>query len=142
MMNTKIYKTVHEIAEKLMLAAQKKDEQTFTDYYEQLNALCLEYANSNKDHPVQWETLGDFTDDLVLAIEIYQKALAMAIDHNAHDFIASIAYSMATLQLELSLESEAIDNLEIAKLSSQHIEDKELKAQIHDLLYPLTKGER
>ncbi|NRB77107.1 MAG: tetratricopeptide repeat protein [Saccharospirillaceae bacterium] len=140
MMNTKIYKTVHELAEKLMVAANKDDERAFGLFYEQLNKICVDNANTKKDHPVQWETLADFTDELEDAVVIYEKALLMAIDIDSHDFIASIGYSMATLQLELKLESEAIKNLEIAKISSNEIEDKELKAQIHDLLYPLTHG--
>ncbi|MCJ8315122.1 MAG: tetratricopeptide repeat protein [Pseudomonadales bacterium] len=140
MMNTKIYKTVHELAEKLMVAANKDDERAFGLFYEQLNKICVDNANTKKDHPVQWETLADFTDELEDAVVIYEKALLMAIDIDSHDFIASIGYSMATLQLELKLESEAIKNLEIAKISSNEIEDKELKAPIHDLLYPLTHG--
>ena len=140
MMNTKIYKTVHELAEKLMVAANKDDERTFGLFYEQLNKICVDNENTKKDHPVQWETLDDFTYELEDAVVNYDKALLMAIDIDSHDFIASIGYSMATLQLELKLESEAIKNLEIAKISSNEIEDKELKAQIHDLLYPLTHG--
>jgi len=139
-MNTKIYKSVHELAEKLMLAAKKEDTRAFGLFYDQLNKICVENDNTKKDHPVQWETLADFTEELDEAVVVYEKALAKAIAIDSHDFIASIAYSMASLQIELQLQSEAIKNLEIAKTSSNEIEDKELKAQIHDLLYPLTNG--
>ena len=139
-MNTKIYKTVHELAEKLMDAAKKEDTRAFGLFYEQLNKICVDNEDSKKDHPVQWETLADFTEELDEAVVVYEKALAKALAIDSHDFIASIAYSMATLQLELNLNDDAIKNLEIAKISSNEIEDKELKAQIHDLLYPLTQG--
>ena len=62
-----------------------------------------------------------------------EKATAM----NSKDYMSSIAFSMATLQLELGLTDEAIKNLEAAKASSDKIEDKELKAEIHDLLTSL-----
>jgi len=123
-----------------MIAANKEDERAFGQFYDQLNKICVDNENSKKDHPVQWETLADFTEELDEAVAVYEKALAKAIAIDSHDFIASIAYSMSELQLELGLKDEAIKNLETAKISSNEIEDKELKAQIHDLLYPLTHG--
>ena len=140
MMNTKIYKAVHELAEKLMVAANKNDERAFGLFYEQLKTICVDNENTKKDHPVQWETLADFTDELEDAVPVYEKALAMAVAIKSDEFICSIAYSMASLQLKLNLKSQAIENLELAKKHSTELEDKELKAQIHDLLYPLTNG--
>lgn len=137
MMSTQIYKSVHDLAEQLMTAAKKEDRETFKSLYAKLQSICIDNESSNKDHPVQWETLADFTEDLEDAVAGYAKALEKATAMNSKDYMSSIAFSMATLQLELGLTDEAIKNLEAAKASSNKIEDKELKAEIHDLLTSL-----
>ena len=52
-MNTKIYKSVHDLAEKLMKAAYKEDIDLFEDLYAELKAICIDNENTDKDHPVQ-----------------------------------------------------------------------------------------
>ncbi|WP_166422713.1 tetratricopeptide repeat protein [Paraglaciecola sp. 20A4] len=137
MINTKIYKAVYGLSEKLMAAANKNDQKAFDALYDELKALCLEHENSHKDHPEQWETLADFTENLSDAVLIYQKALDKATAMNSKDHMSSIAYSMAKLQVELNLTGDAIKNLQAAKISANKIEDKELKAEIDDLLESL-----
>lgn len=137
MMNTKIYKSVHNLASELMTAANKEDQEAFDSLYEVLKSICLNNEGTDKDHPVQWETLADFTEDLDEAIVIYQTALAKATAINSKDFMSSIAFAMATLQIELGQTAAAIENLQNAKISSNKIEDKELKAEIHDALKEL-----
>ncbi|MEL0634791.1 tetratricopeptide repeat protein [Pseudoalteromonas carrageenovora] len=141
MMNTKVYKAVHDLAEKLMMAANKNDQKKFDVLLQQLKSICDENENTPKDHPVQWETLADFTEELEDAITIYKKALVKAISINNKDHMSSIAFSMATLQLELGQKDEAIKNLQNAKISANKITDKELKAEIHDLLESLVEEE-
>jgi hypothetical protein len=51
--------------------------------------------------------------------------------------LSSIAYSTALLKLELGDKEGAIVSLELAKISCNKIVDKELKAEIHDLLMDL-----
>lgn len=136
-MNTKIYKRVLFLADHLMAAAEEENQKKFDDYYSQLQALCEEHEASEKDHPVQWETLADFTEDLVLAVTLYKKALVKAQEINDKDFCSSIAYSIASLQVELGEKADAIAHLEKAKVSCNKIVDKELKAEIHDLLVAL-----
>jgi len=140
-MNTKVYKAVHDLAEKLMMAANKNDQKKFDVLLQQLKSICDENENTPKDHPVQWETLADFTEELEDAITIYKKALVKAISINNKDHMSSIAFSMATLQLELGQKDEAIKNLQNAKISANKITDKELKAEIHDLLESLVEEE-
>jgi hypothetical protein len=121
-----------------MAAVQQKNQTRFDSYYLELKQLCEEHENSDKDHPVQWETLADFTDDLALAVTIYQQALVKAETINSKDFRSSIAYSIAALKVELGDNSGAIEHLEKAKISSNKIVDTQLKAEIHDLLEKLT----
>ncbi|MBR7888364.1 tetratricopeptide repeat protein [Marinomonas sp. A79] len=136
-MNTKIYKEVLFLAKELMSCAHKKDQAGFDGYYQELTELCQENDGTDKDHPVQWETLGDFTDDLEEAIVIYDKALARALAINSKDYLSSVGFSAATLKKELGDTDGAIAYLEQAKIHSNKIIDKQLKAEIHDLLTSL-----
>ncbi|MAD21384.1 MAG: Replicative DNA helicase [Halomonas sp.] len=140
MINTKIYKAVYELAEKLMKAAAKDDRATFEALYAELEAICTEHENTGKDHPEQWETLADFTEELEDALPIYQKALDKAVAKQSNDHIASIGFSMAALQVELGDTQAAIERLQQAQASAHTIEDNELKAEIDELLATLTTG--
>jgi len=139
-MNTKIYKQVLSLTDNLLAAAQQKNQTRFDGYYSQLRQLCEQHEATDKDHPVQWETLADFTDDLALAVTIYKQALVKAQAINDKDFRSSIGYSIAALQVELGEKSDAIEHLEEAKVSCNKIVDKELKSEIHDLLEKLTSA--
>ena len=137
MINTKIYKSIYVLAEKLLEADSKNDQKTFDVLYAQLKDLCIENEKSDKDHPEQWETLADFTEDLDEALVIYQKALDKAAAINSKDHLASIAFSMAELQIELGQTEAAIENLQNAKISANKIEDREFKVEINELLAKL-----
>jgi orotate phosphoribosyltransferase-like protein len=113
-MNTKIYKSVHDLAENLMKAAYKEDIDLFEALYAQLKAICIENENTDKDHPVQWETLAD-----------------------SKDHMSSIAFSMAKFQIELGQAAAAIKSLQNAKVSANKIGDQELKDEISELLESL-----
>ncbi len=125
------------LTDNLLAAAQQKNQTRFDGYYLELKQLCEEYENTDKDHPVQWETLADFTDDLALAITVYEQALVKAEAINDKDFRSSIGFSIASLKVELGDKTGAIEHLEKAKISCNKIIDKELKAEIHDLLEEL-----
>jgi len=135
--NTKIYQHVHALAKDLMQASVRKNQANFDEYYRELQQICDDNEDSDKDHPVQWETLADFTDDLALAITIYEKALVKAQAINSKDFLSSIAFAIASLQVELGDKKSAIAHLENAKINSNKIADKDLKAEISELLEEL-----
>jgi len=138
MINTKIYKAVYRLSEQLMDAANKDDRKKFEALYSQLNTLCVENENTPKDHPEQWETLADFTEELVEALVIYAKALKKATSINSKDHMSSIAFSMAKLQIELGQKYAAVKGLEAAKVSAAKIEDQELRHEINELLSSLS----
>tara|TARA_R110002060_G_C2098758_1_gene97529 strand:+ start:165 stop:560 length:396 start_codon:yes stop_codon:yes gene_type:complete len=128
---------VHTLAKDLLQASVRKNQVKFDEYYLELKQVCEDNENSDKDHPVQWETLADFTDDLTLAITLYEKALVKAQAINSKDFLSSIAFAIASLQVELGDKTSAILHLESAKINSNKIADKELKAEISELLEEL-----
>ncbi len=137
MLNTQLYKSVYNLAGELINAANNEDKPQFDLLYTQLHAICVDNENSEKDHPVQWETLADFTEDLEEAITLYQKALDKAVAINSKDYMSSIAFSMATLQTELGHIDAAIKNLQNAKTHANKSDDKELKLEIDELLKAL-----
>ena len=138
MINTKIYKAVYELAEKLMKAADKEDRKAFDSLYAELKAICIENENTDKDHPEQWETLADFTEELDDALAGYEKALEKAVAINSKEHMSSIALSMAKLQMELGQAEAAIQSLQNAKTSANKVHDDELKAEIDKLLEKLS----
>lgn len=139
MINTKIYKSVYDLAEKLMEADDKDNKGAFDSLYAELKAVCTDNENTDKDHPEQWETLADFTEDLEEALVGYEKALKKAVAIDSKDHMSSIAFSMATLQIELGQTDAAIKNLKYAKISANNINDKEFKAEIDEALEKLLK---
>ncbi|MFT6897857.1 MAG: cell division protein FtsL [Paraglaciecola sp.] len=140
MISTKIYKSVYKLTEKLMAAAKEDNREAFDSLYAQLKAVCIDNENTSKDHPEQWETLADFTEELVDAVAGYEKALEKAIAVNSKDHMSSIAFSMATMQIELGETDAAIKNLQNAKISANKIVDQDLKQEIDDLLDTLLAG--
>ena len=140
MINTKIHKSVYELAEKLMKAADKDDREAFNSLYAELKAVCIDNENTDKDHPEQWETLADFEEEIEDALAGYEKALGKAITMDSKDHMSSIAFSMATMQIELGQTDAAIKNLENAKISADRIDDKDLKKEIDELFEKLLAG--
>ena len=82
----------------------------------------------------------DFTEDLEEALVGYEKALGKAVAINAKDHMSSIAFSMATLQIELGQTDAAIKNLQEAKVNANKIDDKEFKTEIDELAETLLAG--
>jgi tetratricopeptide (TPR) repeat protein len=137
MINTKIYKSVYTLAEKLLEADRKGHQEAFNWLYDELKAVCVDNENTDKDHPEQWETLADFTAELDEALVIYDKALEKAKAINSKDHLSSIEFSMAVIQVELGQKEAAITSLQNAKITANKIEDKEFKAEIDELLTKL-----
>ena len=137
MINTKIYKAIYTLAEELLEADRIGNQAAFDGFYAELEAICNDNENTDKDHPEQWETLADFTEDLDEALVIYDKALAKATANNSKDHLSSIAFSMAVLQLETGNKEAAIQSLQNAKITANKIEDKEFKVEIDELLTKL-----
>ncbi len=137
MINTKIYKAVYKLAEELLEADRIGNQAAFDAFYEELQALCTDNENTDKDHPEQWETLADFTADMDEALVKYEKALAKATAINSKDHLSSIAFSMAVLQLEMGQKEAAIISLQSDKISAHKIEDRELKVEIDEMLASL-----
>ncbi|CAH0990952.1 hypothetical protein SIN8267_01053 [Sinobacterium norvegicum] len=137
-MNTKLYKRVHTLAETMVEAVAKSNQKTFDLCYDELKQLCLEHEGvERKDHPVQWETLADFTEDAELAQQYYQKALDFAEAIENQDFIASINYASAVLSIEQGQPELALPKLQAADVAAAQTGDSELQREVKQLLKKL-----
>lgn len=132
-LNTKLYARVHELAEQLMQSAQKEDDEAFEALYSELKSICTDNEALDTNHPVQWEALADFTPDYQEALELYKKALQLAVDGKERDIESSIYFSMASLHGELGEKEQALEYLAEAERSAKRSADKELISDIKDL---------
>jgi hypothetical protein len=123
-----------------MEAASNENTPVFYGLYAELKAVCMDNENTDKDHPVQWEALADFTEELEDAEAAYEKALEKATAINSKDYMSSVAFSLAALQIELGKTDAATKNLQDAQISANKIEDKDLKREIDELLKTLLES--
>jgi len=137
MLSTKLYKKVHSLAEGLLKAAQQENTEEFQSQYVELLALCEENEGTEKNHPVQWEALADFTEESDDALPLYKKALVIAENESLHDYIASINYAMAVLYEELGETKQALAAAEQANAQAGNIVDEVLKEEIQRLISKL-----
>jgi len=134
-MNTKIYKKVHTLAIELLKAAENDNADTFNTYYSELKALCEDNEqDDSKNHPVQWETLADFCDDMDVATALYLKALTYAEAIKADDYIASVNFALATIYRDLEQAEPALQHALQANTHAKNIVDSELQKEIRALL--------
>ncbi len=150
-MKTTLYKKVHTQAIEMLKAADSDNDEAFLRLYEELKALCYDNeSDEHNNHPVQWETLADFTENDAQAFDIYKKALGYAEKIQAHDYIASICYAMALLLKDgdilmddevpghESRREQALLMARRAEENARRCEDKELQREIKVLLKSLS----
>ena len=136
-MNTKLYTKVHSLAKGLMKAADNNNQKFFDRQYEQLKQLCEDNEKGNKNHPVQWETLADFTEETDQALSVYRKALSYAEAISAHEYMASINYSMAILISDDGNKTLALDMAKNAQTYALKNADEQLISDINKLIASL-----
>lgn len=141
-MNSKLYKKVHDLAETLLSAVENDNEEQFALQYEELKNICYENeGDDHKNHPVQWETLADFTEEVDEALRLYKKAFEVAEGILAMDYMASITYAMALLLSEAEQEQEALSFIRLADEYAKNISDSELQREINALLQVLMSAQ-
>jgi hypothetical protein len=130
-MNTNLYKQVHRLAIELLKSDDEGNDVNFKENHERLKQLCEDNADdTHKNHPVQWETLADFTEDLDEALIIYQQALDCALLRESVDYQASISFSMAQLLNETGRFDAAFEKSQSAKTLCEKIDDSELLREV------------
>lgn len=131
-MTAPLYDLVHSIALDIVNASSEEDETALEESYKVLKDLCESNEGSKYDHPLQWEALGDFSENVETAEKFYRKGLALAEKLNLPEYIASINFALAESYYEQGNEHEAYNLACKAKESSHGITDKALSAAINE----------
>ena len=133
-----MFSQVERLAEDMLCAAENDNEPDFYRLYDELKALCLDAKGTKKDHPVLWETLGDFSEGFEEAINAYTQAFELADALKDNEYKASILYAMAQRYVEENRALQAQDALTRAAKFASFTEDDELKAEITELMQSLS----
>ena len=129
-MNAQQFRQIEDLAEKMLAAAEADDETTFYQLYNDLEQQCQAVKGTAKDHPVLWETLGDFSEDHSAALAAYEQAFKLASDLKDNEYKGSIQYAIAQRYLEAEQPEPAKDALAKAEKFASFTEDTELQAEI------------
>ena len=136
-MNAQLFQQVEQLAETLMAAAERDDETSFYEGYNQLNALCELHAGTKNDHPVFWETLADFTEENPDAVSLYQRAFEIADSLKENEYKASIQFSLAQRLVELGEVAQAKQALIKSEKFASYTEDVDLQNEAAALIKTL-----
>ncbi len=108
--------------------------------YNQIQTICETHEGTTLDHPFQWETLADFTNNNPeKAIGLYIKALALAKNSNLIEYIASVNLAIAEQYLELNEPNKAWEFANSANVVAKSISDLALKQEISKILLKTSK---
>lgn len=133
-MKAPLYDEILIICQQIANASAQGDDDSRNNACNSLQKLCATNQDSPKDHPLQWEALGDFTEDGDLAMDIYEIGLNTANKLKLPTFNASIYLAMAQRQHEFEEIEKAIEYAKQAEVYCENIEDNELKEEVRTFL--------
>jgi tetratricopeptide (TPR) repeat protein len=133
-MDNEIYEKVKDIAVELVNASAINDQRSQWEYYQELHGICIDNENGINDHPFQWESLADFTNDPNKAIELYKKALSLAESKSLAEYSASILFAIAERYIEIGNKTKACENAIKASEHAKNLDDLELRKEISEFL--------
>jgi len=136
-MKAPLYNDILKLSQDIAKASAEDNEASRLESCGNLQRLCASNQNSPKDHPLQWEALGDFTEDGDQAIDIYQIGLSTAEKMNLDNFQASIYLSMAQRYKEFDELTSALEYAKTASKVAEKITSDELKSEINEFLTSL-----
>lgn len=131
---TQLYDDIHRLALDIVNASTNSDEAARLAAYAKLTTLCETNANSELDHPLQWEALGDFSQDYGVAISAYERGLQCASRLELAEYIASIKFAMAENHHEQGFLAEAIRLANEALAEVEYTTEVQLQAAIESFL--------
>jgi hypothetical protein len=136
-MKAPLYDEILYICQHIANASAQGNDEARDEACKNLQKLCATSQGTPKDHPLQWEALGDFTEDGELAMDIYEIALASAEKLKLPTFTASVYLAMAQRQHEFEETEKAIAFAKNAETASESIDSEELKQEIKAFLATL-----
>ena len=111
-MKSPLFDSVNRLAIEIVNASTAEDEKTLEKGYAELRKLCFKNENTEKDHPLQWEALGDFSASNTDSIASYEKGLIAARNLHLPEYEASILPNSNCLQSR----TQNVKNLKIRKM--------------------------
>lgn len=133
-MKAPLYDEILDICQQIANASAEGSDEVRNEACKNLQKLCATNQDSPKDHPLQWEALGDFTDEVDLAMDIYEIGLNSADKLKLPTFTASIYLAMAQRQQEFEETDKATEYAKQAEIASKNIDSVELKQEIQTFL--------
>jgi hypothetical protein len=137
-MNPEFHEAVHEIVLEIVNASEIGDKKTEWAAYQKLVSICENSEKSGRNHPFQWETLGDFTHDQNLAVNFYEKALSYALAAELDEYVSSISLAMAEALIDLGNTKKAKIFAAQANEAAEKTDDLELRTSVSELLLRLS----
>ena len=132
--NSTIYEKAQDLACNLVNASGSGDTKAYLAIYHELEDLCVSNEASDKNHPFQWETLGDFTTDDAASVLIYEKAFKYSSDLSAYEYMASIKLALAERYCSLGLTDIARSNAVEANDYAIKTDDLDMHQEISEFL--------
>lgn len=129
-----LYDVVHGLALDIANASATENEQAGSEAYDALKELCQNHEGSELDHPLQWEALGDFSENHEEALQAYQKGLICSSKLGLPEYSASIKFAMAESCFEQKNTSKAQQLATEANTEAAITNDNELKLAISEFL--------
>jgi hypothetical protein len=137
-MNPELHEAVHEVVLEIVNASEIGDKKTVWAAYQKLVSICEKSEKTGRNHPFQWETLGDFTHDRNLAVEFYEKALSYAHAVELDEYVSSISLAMAETLIDLGNTTKARIFAAQANEAAERTDDLELRTSVSELLLRLS----
>lgn len=127
-----LYDEVHGLALDIVNASAAENDHTGSKAYDALKKLCESHEGGELDHPLQWEALGDFSENHEEAIQAYRKGLYCSSNLDLKEYSASIKFAMAESYFD---QHDLTEAQKLATEASCEVsKDKELKAAINEFL--------
>jgi hypothetical protein len=133
-MNAELYDKVRDLSVNIVNASENQQPDLESKAYLELKTLCESNQYSDLDHPIQWEALGDFSENPVDALAAYKKGLACSEKLELTEYKASILFAMAECYLEQGKIDDAAQFSLLAQHQAEGGKNEQLKSAIREFL--------
>lgn len=137
-MKAPLFDDILRISQAIADASAVENEEARNASYQELIKLCATNDNSPRNHPLQWEALGDFTVDSEQALDIYQKGLDIADKLSLTNFTASIYLAMGQRHQEMEELDKAKAFADKVSPLADQVTNDELKTDIQQFVGTLS----
>ena len=139
-MRAKLSDQIHALAQTIIAANDAGDEKTEIEAYAQLRELCIGSRDSNRNHPLQWEALGDFSATHEEAVAAYEEGLVLAQKFKMKEYIASIKLALAESYYDHGDAERVLPLLDEAEQALVDTDEYQLKGAIAELRAEVEAG--